>query len=50
MTNQQKQCLLYYLGFYKGTIDGKWGSKSKSAAKAFQKDYGLTVDGVVGEI
>ena len=49
MTNQQKQCLLYYLGYYKGTIDGKWGTKSKSAVKAFQKDYGLTADGVVGE-
>lgn len=49
MTNQQKQCLLYYLGYYKGTIDDKWGSKSKSATKAFQKDYGLTADGVVGE-
>lgn len=49
MTNQQKQCLLYYLGFYKGNIDGKWGSKSKNAVKAFQKEYGLTADGVVGE-
>lgn len=49
MTNQQKQCLLYYLGYYKGSIDGNWGSKSKSATKAFQKDYGLTTDGIVGE-
>ena len=49
MTDQQKQCLLYYLGYYEGNIDGKWGSKSKGAAQAFQKDYGLTADGVVGE-
>lgn len=49
MTNQQKQCLLYYLGYYKGNIDGIWGSKSRKATKAFQKDYGLTVDGVVGQ-
>lgn len=48
MTIQQKQCLLYYLGYYKGNIDGDWGSESKKAAKAFQKDYGLTADGVVG--
>ena len=49
MTNQQKQCLLYYLGYYKGNIDGKIGPKSKDAIKSFRKDYGLTVDGVVGE-
>ena len=49
MTNQQKQCLLYYLGYYKGIIDGIWGAKSRKAAKAFQKDYDLTTDGVVGE-
>ena len=49
MTDKQKQCLLYYLGYYKGNIDGKWGSKSKEAAKAFQKDYGLTADGIIGE-
>ena len=49
MTNQQKQCLLYYLGYYNGNIDGIWGSKTRKAAKAFQKDYGLTADGIVGE-
>lgn len=49
MTDQQKQCLLYYLGYYKGNIDGKLGSQSKEAIKAFQKDYGLTADGVAGE-
>ena len=49
MTNQQTQCLLYYLGYYKGRIDGKIGNESKRSIKAFQKDYGLTADGVVGE-
>ena len=49
MTNQQTQCLLYYLGYYKGQIDGKLGNESKRSIKAFQKDYGLTSDGVVGE-
>lgn len=48
MSNQQKQCLLYYLGYYKGNIDGLWGVKSKKATKAFQKDYGLTADGIAG--
>lgn len=36
-------------GYYKGTIDGKVGSKSKEAIAAFQKDHGLTDDGIVGK-
>lgn len=48
MTIKQKQCLLYYLGYYVGNIDGEWGTLSKTATKAFQKDYGLIADGVVG--
>lgn len=50
MTIKQKQCLLYYLGYYVGAIDGDWGELSRTATKAFQKDYGgLTVDGVAGD-
>lgn len=49
MTNQQAQCLLNYLGYYKGRIDGVIGNASKRSIKAFQKDYGITADGVVGE-
>lgn len=49
MTIKQRQCLLYYLGYYVGEIDGKWGTLSKTATKAFQKDFGLTADGIVGE-
>jgi hypothetical protein len=49
VTNQQTQCLLYYLGYYKGLIDGIIGNESKRSIKAFQKDYGLTSDGIVGE-
>lgn len=41
MTVKQKQALLAYLGYYLGTIDGIWGSGSKSAAKAFRAAYGL---------
>lgn len=48
MTIKQKQCLLCYLGYYVGQIDGDWGQLSKTACKAFQKDYGLTADGVFG--
>lgn len=49
MTIKQRQCLLYYLGYYVGEIDGKWGSMSKTAVKSFQADFGLTADGIVGE-
>lgn len=52
MTIEQRQCLLRYLGYYVGEIDGKWGSCSKEATKAFQKDFGFTgkdVDGVGGD-
>ncbi len=48
MTNKQKQCLLAYLGYYDGKIDGIWGEKSRKATEAFQKAYGLKVDGVFG--
>ncbi len=48
MTVKQKQCLLYYLGYYVGNVDGVWGQLSKTATKAFQKDYGLTPDGIFG--
>jgi hypothetical protein len=49
MTVKQKQCLLYYLGYYVGNIDGDWGTLSKTACKAFQQDHGLKADGVFGE-
>ena len=35
-------------GYYKGTMDGKIGSATKEAVKAFQRDNGLEPDGVVG--
>ena len=31
-----------------GTIDGKYGKNTETAAKNFQKDQGLTVDGLFG--
>ena len=48
MTVKQKQCLLYYLGYYVGNIDGDWGTLCKTATKAFQEDHGLKADGVFG--
>ena len=36
------------LGFYKGSVDGDFGEGTETAVKAFQKQYGLTVDGKVG--
>ncbi len=48
MTNKQKQCLLTYLGYDCGGIDGIWGPRSRSATKAFQEAYGLRADGDFG--
>ena len=39
---------LMALGYYTGTLDGKYGSGMVSAVKAFQKKNSLTVDGVIG--
>ena len=49
MTTKGKQCLLYVLGYYIDEIDGKWGSCSKVAAKAFQEDFGLVPTGHIDE-
>ena len=50
MTAKQKQCLLYYLGYYVGNIDGIWGQLSQTAAVAFQKDFGgIAIDKFAGE-
>lgn len=48
MTIKQKQCLLAYLGYYTGAVDGDWGPKSIQATRAFQNDYGIPDDGVFG--
>lgn len=51
MTIKQQQHLLAYLGYYVGNVDGVWGTLSKTATKAFQKDFfqqDSKVDGVCG--
>ncbi len=35
-------------GYYGGSVDGVFGSKTKEAVKYFQRKNGLTVDGIVG--
>lgn len=49
MTVKQQQHLLAYLGYYVGAVDGIWGTLSKTACKAFQKDFGLNPDGICGD-
>lgn len=49
MTVRQKQCLLAYLGYYAGEIDGVWGDASRKATEEFQRKNQLTVDGVFGD-
>lgn len=42
------QTRLKELGYYTIRVDGIWGSKTLAAVRNFQRDYGLTVDGIVG--
>ncbi len=44
-TIQQK---LKNWGYYKGNVDGIFGSETKTAVKYFQRKNGLTPDGIVG--
>lgn len=37
------------LGYYKGNIDGIYGQATKSAVTAFQRNCGITVDGICGK-
>lgn len=36
------------LGYYKGSIDGIYGTATKKAVIAFQKNCGITADGIAG--
>ena len=50
MSILQVQCLLAYLGYDPGKIDGMDGGNTRKAVKAFQADVGgILVDGIAGE-
>ncbi len=36
------------LGYYKGSVDGIYGTATQKAVKSFQKNCGITVDGIAG--
>ncbi|MBR7132400.1 MAG: spore cortex-lytic enzyme [Clostridia bacterium] len=42
------QTVLQQKGYYSGSIDGIFGTKTKNAVIAFQRDNGLTADGIAG--
>lgn len=49
VTTTQRQCILLYLGYYEGKVDGVWGSLSEEAVKELQGAEGLNQDGVYGD-
>ncbi len=46
---KQIQQKLKEWGYYKGNVDGVYGSQTQQAVKNFQKANGLTADGIAGE-
>lgn len=50
MTSTQKQCLLVYLGYDTGGVDGIFGPQSVKATATFQSAYGLNPDGDFGPL
>lgn len=42
------QKVLKNLGYYTGSVDGIYGSKTRKAVTSFQKDCGLRADGICG--
>ena len=45
---KQIQTKLRDWGYYKGSVDGVYGSQTYEAVKAFQSSNGLTADGIAG--
>ena len=50
MTVKQQQCLLAYLGYGPGQIDGVDGPKTQAALAAFRSDYGMGAEGLVAAV
>ena len=48
-TVKQLQQALIERGYLQGEADGIFGAKTQEAVKKFQKDNGLTVDGIAGD-
>jgi hypothetical protein len=48
MTIKQRQCLLTFLGYDTGGVDGIWGPKSRNATEQAQEDLNIPVDAVWG--
>lgn len=49
LTVTQLQRALKAAGYDPGTIDGRFGKRTKEAVRSFQRSEGLKVDGVVGQ-
>lgn len=49
MNVSKKQCLLKYLGYYDGRVDGIWGAGSAQATRDLQTASGLNPDGIFGD-
>jgi Putative peptidoglycan binding domain. len=45
---RELQLILQSLGYNPGPIDGIYGHRTMNTVMRFQKDNGLTVDGIVG--
>ena len=42
------QKVLKELGFYRGNVDGIYGTQTKNAVTSFQRSVGITADGIAG--
>lgn len=47
--SEYQRNLKYYYAYYKGSIDGKAGRKTKAAVRRFQKANALRTDGIYGK-